>query len=436
MPWLFTLIFLIFAPILVFYTAGYRWNPKKGVVEKNGTVILDSNPNGADIFLNGQRVDQTTPATLQNVAPGTYTMRLEKTGYYPWEKTLPVTQERVTFANEVYLWPIFEPELLFEVEAQKVFTNPNNDFLIGLKNNSNKFSLLRYENERISEEIPLNEPIEIISLTWDRSGEKALIEGFSSSTAKTWLLTADPLKLSELTPANYHFERSELIGTDETYKLILNASGAFTKEKHENQIVDSYGDLTIKKLPDEENLVLLLTANAEEGLILPRGDWQFFLVDGNEMVLKDNEKWLRISTKSNPYTTTQANAKNIYSLTIKREVNYLLIQNNELSVWRNLYEPELLYRQSEPIIAAGWHLDGYNIYFATNNEVRMMDLDNRDGRIQTTIASFDEIKDVVLMDTDLYIAGTKNQKSGVWKLPLVKQTSISPLGLMDSVTKF
>ncbi|MDF1496909.1 MAG: PEGA domain-containing protein [Patescibacteria group bacterium] len=436
MPWLFTLIFLVFAPILVFYTAGYRWNPKKGIVEKNGTVILDTNPRGADIFMNGQLMKVTTPATLQNIAPGTYTIKFEKPGYYPWEKTLPVVQERVAFANDILLWPIMEPGLVAEGEIQKVFTNQNYDFLIALKMLNGKSQLFRYERDKIAETINLKEAIEIKSVTWDRSGEKALVEGTASSTAKTWLLVADPLNFSELTPGKYHFERSEMAGMDAEYKVSLNSNGAFSKVRHDNQIVDSYDDLVIKKLPNEENLILILATNAEEGLILPRGQWQFFTVNNKEIVLKDNDKWLRISTETNPYTTTQATAKCIHELVSSREINYLLVQDNELLLWRNLYDPELLHRQSEPIVSAGWHPDGLNIYFATKTEIRMMDLDNRDGRNQTTIANFDEIKDVVLIDTDLFIAGKKDQKAGVWKLPLVKQNSISPLGALDNAINF
>jgi hypothetical protein len=249
------------------------------------------------------------------------------------------------------------------------------------------------------------------------------------------LLVADPLKITELSPAKYHFERSELIGTDLDYRLSLNAGGAFKKERHADQIMDSYGDLLIKKLPDEDNLVLLLTANADEGLILPRGNWKFFTVERNEIILNDNTLWLRIATESNPYATTRAEANKIYAFTIDRDLNYLLASNNELSLWRPMFDPELLYRQSEPIIAAGCHDSGHYVYYATKSELRMMDLDNRNGHIQTTIAWFDEINDAVLIDEELYIAGTKNQKTGLWKIPLVKPATLSPLGIIDGAIR-
>jgi PEGA domain len=436
MPWLFTLIFLIFAPILVFYTAGYRWNPKKGIVEKNGTVILDTTPRGANIFLNDQNIDETTPATLQNIAPGTYTIRVEKPGYHTWEKTLSVLQERVTFANEIFMWPQLEPELLFSQEISKIITNPDFDFLLGLKTINDEQILFRYEREKIAEEIGLNEKIVISSATWDRSGEKAIVEGYASSTEKVWLLQADPLEFTELPEGRYHFERSELVGMSEVYRLSLNSNGALTKVKHGDQVVDTYGDLEIRNLPNEENLVLLLSTNADEGLILPHGDWQFYAIDGKELLLKYRHRWLRISTDTDPYTNTQATAVILNPLEINRENSYLLQNNNELYLWHPLLEPELLYRQSEPIIATGWHPEGYSIYLATKNVVKMINLDSRDGRVQTVLATFDEIQDVVLVEDDLFITGTKENNTGLWKLPLVKSSNLSPLSALDNVMKF
>jgi len=94
LPWLFVLIFLFIAPAVVFYTAGYRWNSKKGVIEKNGTLIIDSMPRGAKIFLNGQMLSDVTPVTLQNTAPGIYNIKLSLDGYHDWSKELSVIYSR------------------------------------------------------------------------------------------------------------------------------------------------------------------------------------------------------------------------------------------------------------------------------------------------------------------------------------------------------
>ena len=104
LPWIFAIVFIASAPVLVFYTAGYRYNPLKEKIERNGTMIFDSKPSGATILLNGTATGKTTPVTVQDVVPGRYVIRYEKDGYWPWEKQLDVLPELVTFANDVRLW--------------------------------------------------------------------------------------------------------------------------------------------------------------------------------------------------------------------------------------------------------------------------------------------------------------------------------------------
>lgn len=108
-PWIFAAVFLAAAPVLVFYTAGYRWNPKKEKVERNGTLIIGTRPTGARIFLNGNDKGETTPVTIQNIRPGSYNIRVQKDGYHPWEKMMDIQAERVTFANDIPLFKISEP---------------------------------------------------------------------------------------------------------------------------------------------------------------------------------------------------------------------------------------------------------------------------------------------------------------------------------------
>ncbi|MBD3281428.1 PEGA domain-containing protein [Candidatus Uhrbacteria bacterium] len=436
LPWLFTIIFLVFAPILVFYTAGYRWNPKKGMVEKNGTLILDSTPRGADIYLNGQTIDDKTPATLQNVAPGTYDIRLSKSGYHDWKKTLNIIQERVTFANEIILWPDENPTLALEEEAYDLFTNPDFDYVFGFRRANGDSYVFRIEKDALVEEKRVARQIDAERITWDRGGEKAIITGYTSNTAGQWLLSAEPLNLTELPEASYHFERSELVGMDETYRVNLNANGALSKQLHNEQIIDSYDDLVIKQLDAQDNLVLLMEPNAEQGLILPSGAWRFYTSENGEIILDDGDAWLRIDTRTNPFTTTRARADEIHALEIDRESYYLLELSNELYLWPPLLEPELLHRQSSPIINAGWHQDGLSIFYATDKQVTMMNLDNRDGRLQTKLAEFDQIKDVIAFEDTLYISAVKENKAGIWTLPLVKSSNLSPLSAVDGIISF
>lgn len=53
-------------------------------------VTVTANVRGAAIFVNGERQQQTTPATL-NLRRGTYEIRVDSRGYTPWVGTVAVT---------------------------------------------------------------------------------------------------------------------------------------------------------------------------------------------------------------------------------------------------------------------------------------------------------------------------------------------------------
>ncbi|MGE3189002.1 MAG: PEGA domain-containing protein [Vicinamibacterales bacterium] len=55
-----------------------------------GSLLVESRPTGATVMVNG-RARGATPLTLDGLAPGRYTIRIERPGYRPWQTTADVT---------------------------------------------------------------------------------------------------------------------------------------------------------------------------------------------------------------------------------------------------------------------------------------------------------------------------------------------------------
>jgi hypothetical protein len=106
----FIILFFITAPVVVLYTAGYRWNEKKVRLEKVGIIFLRSHPSGADIYLDGKLRSEHTSARLRNLLPSTYEVKVTKDGYSDWKKDLPVSSAKTTFAEGIVLWKVAQPE--------------------------------------------------------------------------------------------------------------------------------------------------------------------------------------------------------------------------------------------------------------------------------------------------------------------------------------
>lgn len=74
---------------------GYR--PTKEGLKGTGLLAATSNPQGAQVFING-RLTTATDDTL-NLPPGEYQIEIKKDGYFTWQKTVNVEAELVTQTN-------------------------------------------------------------------------------------------------------------------------------------------------------------------------------------------------------------------------------------------------------------------------------------------------------------------------------------------------
>ena len=66
-------VFLIGAPGIVLYTAGYRINGNTWKVQQTGVIALSTLPRGASVLLDGIPLSSTTPYVAQRLSPNNYT---------------------------------------------------------------------------------------------------------------------------------------------------------------------------------------------------------------------------------------------------------------------------------------------------------------------------------------------------------------------------
>jgi len=93
---------------VIFYARGFKINPKNGGLERTGLLVIDSIPEGAQVFLD-DRLTSATNTTISFLKPKTYHLKLTKEGYNPWEKDIEI---KADLANkiDVVLFPSL-PEL-------------------------------------------------------------------------------------------------------------------------------------------------------------------------------------------------------------------------------------------------------------------------------------------------------------------------------------
>jgi hypothetical protein len=99
---IFLVTILIVASLALFasyYARGYKLNFKTLKFSPNGILVVNSEPNGAQIYIDDQ-LKTATSATI-SVAPGIYKIQVKKDGFLTWEKQMEVQKEVVTQIDAV-----------------------------------------------------------------------------------------------------------------------------------------------------------------------------------------------------------------------------------------------------------------------------------------------------------------------------------------------
>lgn len=84
----------VVASILVLFGRGYRINLDEKTISGTGILTIDSTPDGAEILLEGE-FKGTTDASIPNLKPGKYNVKVTKEGFSTWEKEILIEKEKV-----------------------------------------------------------------------------------------------------------------------------------------------------------------------------------------------------------------------------------------------------------------------------------------------------------------------------------------------------
>lgn len=91
--------------VAIFYSLGYQYDWVNHTIRRTGLISMDSGRFSleASIKVNGDEVADSFPYLSKPTFPGTYTLSVEKEGYQPWERTIDVRANQVTFIRSLVL---------------------------------------------------------------------------------------------------------------------------------------------------------------------------------------------------------------------------------------------------------------------------------------------------------------------------------------------
>ncbi len=421
LPWLFVLVFLVTAPLLIFYTSGYRYNLKKGLIERNGTLIIDSTPSGGTLFVDSRPTGERTPITLQNMVPGWHTIRIERPNYSSWQENVLIRSERVTFANHIWLWRISQPRLVWSGRPQSLQADRLREHaLLSHEIDGSMRWQVWTPNVPSSSSFALTQAAtsSAFQTRWRSDGQAAIIE--EPLSGKTWWIhTLKGRESAELlTKGTYHWSETDLIGNTEKSTIRLNTNEQrFVRTPHKTGVFEQSQGLELQALTtSSEQRILVDDSFLTRRFALPPGNWSFGEIQRPFVLLRDLDRWLAVQIKfGQPYAET---VRGDYPRWATRQdpPKALFLQGNEIWMWAMGSSPTLLWRQSAPLVQVAWHRSGDYVFVADQKQLFVLSVIDGADQVVTALASFENIVDLTVIGRSLYVAGEKDRSSGIWEL--------------------
>lgn len=113
--------FVVFGAWIVASATGYRLDFKSGRLQKTAFLKVRSQPREVNVYLAQKLVATKTPWEKKRILPGSYELKLEKSGYSSWTKIVTLAPEQAV---------IFDDVVLFRSDPQPQVASPDEAMLL------------------------------------------------------------------------------------------------------------------------------------------------------------------------------------------------------------------------------------------------------------------------------------------------------------------
>lgn len=411
----FAILFFLGCPLALFYSRGYRLDLEARKIVKTGAFSFRTQPESCEIYLDGKPEKRTDflfgNAFVKNLLPKKYSIRIERGGYFPWEKTLEVREEFVTEAKNIILFPKNSNFSVFSSETEYYFFSPD-ERKIALKKPAKEGWIIEvFDSERNTWNITLKEKelskeeVQFLDLNWSPDSERILVKTEIKEEIEYFI--ADLLEgiESEIFPLKYLGKIQKISFNPNSPQEIF-----FTRNLNGNRNL-LRANFSTQKLPEVilKNLVTYKVSNGNiywlsPGGFLSRSDFsgrRLEVLNTKSFSLKENlEYQIEIFSSAvlikenntlyqlNSSKTFEKLSESANNLKLSPDSKKLAINNN-YEIWilflddiheqprREAGQKIFLTRFSQNIGGIFWLNPDYLI-FNTGNKLKIAEIDDRD----------------------------------------------------------
>lgn len=438
LTYLFGTVIVLFGTILLGALAtGWQYDFATGELRETGLIIMNSEPTGASIALNGSVIKDQTPYRATNMLPGDYTVRFEKAGLRPWLKKTTVEAERVSFADYAWLLPEQIPSRLRYPDNKIVAAAQSRDrkrfAFVELQTKTNAAGEPSTTTPAVLYAGDLTREPQILYAPAQTDGAAPKIISFdtpSLNTDASWLLvrqtTSDNVATWLVMPTNPNDVSARLINLNqllsvnpswvgwsdtESNELFITVNGTLRRfTLNDKRLGDSIADgvqaakwdnnrlMTVEVLADGLRWLRVRTKDrlAEPETIhqVPTSTtyaMEFFSLLGNDYtaILPDSSKQLIVTRNifENPNArVTSVSGKNISRFTINAGGRYIVMNEQDRLFTIDL-ERNKRYRYGTSLAGlSSWEwMNDQHLAVVTKNQLRLIDYDGQNNELISSI---------------------------------------------------
>lgn len=422
------LLFLIISPILVFYAVGYRFSFENKEIRLVGMIDVSALPKDASVYINDKFVNIGTPQTVKNLFPRQYEVKLQKEGYTTWGKKVFVESKKVTWIKNARLF-FSEPrkEELTIKETDSLVKLPKEEQIIFFVNGGNDQGIWFYnliskeenklfpksEEEKTKAGINNSQLFNFIDLS--KNNEALLFSYLETENQPKKYAIVDLKKPREpiFLPQNQSTNLKKIVfglnGENKINYLKDNTLFEFDVEKSiEKEIAKDVMDFEL-----QNNSLLIAKSNQEKiSFQKKKKESAFSFSDGDEIIFEikktglkkitqNKENDIAILTDNGEVLVFSAQTKEIIPIAEginnlewgkksrklvfynASEVFFYEIAKSEKEDYKQDYKSNvknLVTRYSKEIKKAGLFPDEEWIYILFNDEIKIIELDERDRK--------------------------------------------------------
>ncbi|MBZ9578393.1 hypothetical protein KJA14_00930 [Patescibacteria group bacterium] len=404
-------LFLSIAPLVVFYSMGYRFDFDSKKIVQTGGFYFKVWPKSVRIYLDGE-LKKTTDfffgsAFIENLLPRKYEIQIQKEGHHLWKKTLEIKEKQVTEAKNIILIPknpsftilgkevedfFFSPDrekiVLKEEEALKLFEIERNikSYLIKDISDQNfkelffsadsKKILLKFETEHASEDILLSVEYQLLELD-KRPFSPIRLDFLDSEIKEIFFNPKDSSKI-------FFLKNGELFEGDlekeEISSLLLKDILAYQILEENIYYLDNSGFI----FKTDFSFKFKEKINAVAFPIKNETDYQLSILK-NFIFLQENKNLYLFNSDSKSFEKFFEPVKSLKISPDYKKIVYfsdyeiwiLFLEDVFDQPWKKAKEKVFLTRFSEKIEDCFWYTSHYLI-FNTVSKTKIAEIDDRD----------------------------------------------------------